>query len=431
MTERLLPDEVDYVIYHSPCTDGTTSGLAAWLYLSKRYPDRPVTYKPMVIGNPPPPTDEIKGKNLLICDYSYKKDVLLDLLTKVNKLLVIDHHRSAEKDLQDIDDKYKIFDMKKSGATLTWSYFFPNLEIPLLFKYVEDRDLWLKKLPNSDNFSSAFFILPHDFLIYEKYLDDTLLLDLINVTGTKYNELNAYYSDNAVSYAVPKFCKIKGKYYLVGSVNTTILKSDIGNKIFDKYPLIDFSISYSVNDNSTSTSMSLRSTEKHIDTTKIATKYGGGGHRNASGIKLEHIANSIGKSYDHGEIYKFLENVYYGTITINSTIVNCIYLHTTFYQYQLGKYFLQTKYKTQNKERVQVGSCLNKQTEYLFLSCIWSYDPITDSSKYLIIFDKKLGNELKEQLIKSLKDNKIAQIDYSDSQMIKVTFPNLVKKIIL
>lgn len=51
---RLLPNEVDYVIYHSPCSDGTTSGLIAWKYLQANFPDREVTYKGMSPGSRPP-----------------------------------------------------------------------------------------------------------------------------------------------------------------------------------------------------------------------------------------------------------------------------------------------------------------------------------------------------------------------------------------
>ncbi|AYV77006.1 MAG: DHH family phosphohydrolase [Barrevirus sp.] len=431
--QQLTPDEVDYVIYHNPCSDGTAAGMAAWKYLKNKFPERQVIYKGMAMGQPPP--DDIKGKNLLICDYSYKKDVILDLLTKVNKLLIIDHHRSAEKDLQDIDNKYKIFDMKKSGATLTWSYFFPNTEMPLLFKYIEDRDIWTKKLVNTDDFASAFYILPHDFELYEKYLDENLLLSLINVTGPKYQELNAYYTDQAVSYSVPKFCKIKGKYYLVASVNTSILKSDIGNKIFDKYPLIDFSISYSIYDSSNTTSISLRSTDKHADVSKIATKFGAGGHRNASGMRLEYISNAIpSKSYDHGEIYNYLENVYFGSLTIDNQIINIIYLHTTLYQFQLGKYFLQTKYKTQNKERVQVGSTLNNSgnpTDYLDMSAMWNYNVKYDTSDYIIIFDKKLDSKTKEQFINQFTNKASVLVEFNNPTSVKLTFSGLVKKIIL
>jgi len=428
----LQPDEVDYVIYHSPCTDGTGSGLVAWKYLSEKFPDKYVTYKPMPIGAPPP--NDIEGKNVLICDYSYRKDIIADLLTKVNKFLIIDHHKTAEKDLLELDNKYKIFDMSHSGAVLTWNYFYPNTKMPLFFSYIEDNDIWKKALPKTNNFSSAIYILPHEFPVYAKYLDDTLLLDLINNTGEKYNELNEYYTNHSADYAVPKFCKIKGKFYFVGYVNTTVLKSDIGNKIFDKLPLIDFSVGYSINDNSDGTSLSLRSTNEHVDVSKIAFKFSAGGHRNASGMRLEYVTNTIpGKVYGNSEIYKLLENVYFNDLQLDNEVLNIIYLHSTMYKHQLGQYFLQTKSKIQN-QKVKVANFLEKKVKCIeevkpyHLSAIWSYNPVLDTSNYTITFDKKLNTEIKDKFIKLTSQQQVT-VEFIEDRSMKVVYPGLVKKI--
>jgi uncharacterized protein len=127
-TKDLQPHEVDVVIYHDPCSDGTGSAYVAYKYFTTNFPDKKITYYPMSIGSQPP--TGLEGKNVLVCDYSYRKDILVNLLTKVNKLLIIDHHISAEKDLQDIDDKYKIFHMGHSGAMLTClNLFIKNLKI--------------------------------------------------------------------------------------------------------------------------------------------------------------------------------------------------------------------------------------------------------------------------------------------------------------
>jgi len=46
--------------------------------------------------------------------------------------------------------------MKMSGATLAWQFFHPKVEIPPLFRYVEDKDIWRWALVNSNEFSSVF-----------------------------------------------------------------------------------------------------------------------------------------------------------------------------------------------------------------------------------------------------------------------------------
>ena len=75
-----------------------------------------------------------------------KKRLFKKMIEDAESLLVIDHHKTAQKELCDIPKKYQIFNMNKSGAVLAWEYFFPDEEVPLLFLYIQDRDIWTKKL---------------------------------------------------------------------------------------------------------------------------------------------------------------------------------------------------------------------------------------------------------------------------------------------
>ena len=52
--EMMRPEEVNVVIYHSPCSDGTGSGYIAWKFLSENFPEREVKYHPASIGANPP-----------------------------------------------------------------------------------------------------------------------------------------------------------------------------------------------------------------------------------------------------------------------------------------------------------------------------------------------------------------------------------------
>lgn len=402
-SKLLQPNEVDCVIYHHPCSDGTGSAYVVWKYFTTYYPAKEITYYPMNIGASPP--GGIEGKNVLICDYSYKKDVLLELLKKVNKLLIIDHHKSAEKDLKEIDDKYKIFHMNYSGAMLTWYYFFPEVSPPLMIQYIQDRDIWTKKLPNTDDFASWFYTLPFDFKEYDKYLDDNLLMEMINTRGISFGELNNYYTEQAVEYCVPKFSKIKDKFYFVGYVNSTICKSDIGNKIFDRFPFIDFSAVYSISDTTDSTSFSLRSTIKHADVSEIASSLGGGGHACASGLKVNYVTNHLpGEVYDTGRLYFEITKLYYGSIEINGKQYNIVYLPSNVYKTKLGTYLLQNKYiDVSTKESIQnsrvISQKLQKQCpDFVHISAVWNYNPVDDETDFALVLDKSI-NEAEKFII--------------------------------
>jgi len=388
----MKPEEVNVVIYHSPCSDGTGSGYIAWKYLSENFPERDVEYCPASIGASPP--KDLDGKNVLICDYSYKKDVLTGLLEKVNKLLIIDHHKSAEKELLDIPDNLKIFDMKHSGAMLTWLYFYPDIPPPLLIKYIEDRDIWTKALPNTDDFHSWFCTVPREFEEYHKYLNDDLLMKMINVKGIGYGELNQYYTNSALEYGVPKFCKIKDKYYLVCYVNSTICKSDIGNELFKTFTFADFTATYSINDSSDSTSFSLRSIDTGADVSEIARSLGGGGHAKASGVRVQYVTNVLpSQIYDSWNVYNVLKNIYYDKIELlveeTNSVYNIVYLSYPQHKTKIGKYLLQDKY-TLNEDIIQVCQdiSIKQGNDYLKrvdIACIWNYDPINDITEFSLI----------------------------------------------
>ena len=408
-SKSLQPDEVDYIIYHSPCSDGTGSGLIAWKYLTNKFPDRKIKYYPANINAYPPP--DLEGRNVLICDYSYKKDILLEIIKKAKNLLIIDHHKSAQKDLVEISDKYKIFDMNHSGAMLTWFYFYNNIPAPLLIKYIEDRDIWAKKLDLVDEFVSWFYTLPHDFNEYNKYLDDNLLMEMVKTKGVNFLELNNNYINQALEYVVIKFNKIKDKYYFIGYINSTVLKSDIGNKIFDKFPLINFSAIYSINDYDNSTTYSLRSNEISTDVSEISTLLNGGGHRNASGNKVFYIVNHLGINYDNNsQLYTLLDYIYFDRIELNNNNkLDIVYLNTNIYKYELSAYLLQKRYTNNNNKDIQEATHLyqtkntiinnNKEINEFHVCAIWDYNVNLDTTCYLVLFSNSYNKELKKQFL--------------------------------
>ncbi|NIV11579.1 MAG: hypothetical protein GWN62_09935, partial [Aliifodinibius sp.] len=94
---------------------------------------------------------------------------------------VIDHHKSAEKELEgfmSLPGVSGIFDMTKSGAMLTYEYFWNgdrnDKELASIFwmkraiEYIQDRDLWKFELEGSKEYSMAVFSYEYDFEIWDK-----------------------------------------------------------------------------------------------------------------------------------------------------------------------------------------------------------------------------------------------------------------------
>jgi oligoribonuclease NrnB/cAMP/cGMP phosphodiesterase (DHH superfamily) len=405
---RLLPEEVDCVIYHAPCSDGLTSALTAYLFFKDS--GKKIEYYGESHGNDPP---NVVGKNVLICDFSYKKNILDKMIGEAKNLLVIDHHISAKNELSELHDDYKIFDMNHSGAVLTWNYFYPDKEAPLLYKYVEDRDIWKKEMPNTDAFVSWFYNLEQTFEIYEKYLDDELLLKNINDKGLSYIELNNIYIKDIASHAVPIFTKINKKYHFVSYINSNMLKSDIGHEIFKIYPNCSFSAVYNIAKYNR-TFYSLRSTNDHEDVSQIAKCFGGGGHRNASGLTLSYVSNTIGDKYDNGELYELInKGCYLQTHPIFIHDTNTESLHPTsdeieinlekleivvilynsnIFKKEIGKYLLQNRGNKQN------GAWITNTNDNIDVAIIWHYNGNKQYEKEVIYNESLYLEENKTKL---------------------------------
>lgn len=292
-------NSVDVLIFHDPCSDGMTSAAVLKFYAKVKKLPQTINFigcsyeRDLYMDKINKLIEHIKGKNVIICDISFNYDIILKFIAVANSFIIIDHHKTAKEKLEQLNSKYKIFDMSKSGAMLMWEYLFSSTKPPLLVEYVQDRDLWLEKMPYNKEFVSWFYNLPLNIDLYCEYLcDDKKLMDGIMTKGIYYKQINDIHIDKS-SFIEPLFCMIDNKYYFAGYSNTKILKSDVANAILNKYPLLDFSIAYSINDMGTSTYMSLRSHSYAADVESIAVKIDGGGHRNASAVELIGMQNTL------------------------------------------------------------------------------------------------------------------------------------------
>ena len=274
------------VIYHKNCNDGFGSALVAWL----KFKNNASYYAASHNTEPPDVTD----KNVYICDFSYSKEILNIMIKNAKSLIIIDHHKTAQQDLDEIDEKYKVFDMNHSGAVLTWKYFFKDKDMPLLLKYIEDRDIWKNELPNTKECFFALCDLPKDFETWNRYLDDNMVPKLIEQGKIIYNH-NILTLNYIVKSSKVTEDKLKnGNTYKIAYINSNILKSDIGNYLVtEKYPDIDFSAIYHYDDRDNKTHFSLRSTDTKTDVSEIAKLFGGGGHKCASGCTLDGLYNKL------------------------------------------------------------------------------------------------------------------------------------------
>jgi hypothetical protein len=361
------------------------------------------------------------------------------MINDANKLAILDHHVSAEKDLKNIDKSHKVFDKSHSGAYITWAYFFGEDNVPLFIKYVEDNDIWAKKLPNTKAFTSFIFNLPKTFDIYEKLLDDKYVLNTVIPMGEGMQKQNDSYIADGIKKAAMNFMLIDSKLYFVASVNTSILKSEIGNAIFNMYPNANFALCHSQNSFTGETYLSLRSVDTATDVEVIASKFGGGGHRNAAGLSVFGSDTLPGIFIDRYQCYNIIQRIKIRTQTLidDETEVNVVYLNSTQHKRHLGAYLLQTRYlETFEGEEREISEATNiirnkiKDASYyigLDLASVYYYDDSEDSTYFSVVSQNI-------DLLYSMKDMyKSYVIDTDDTNIykrLKLKFAGLINKLL-
>lgn len=260
-----------YVLYHGNCMDGFGAAWAAWKALGDA-----ATYIPVFYGKPPPELPE--NAIVSIVDFSYPRDVLLKLREHCAVVEVLDHHRSAEAELEDLD--FCVFDMNKSGAVLAWEWFHPHAKIPLLLEYVQDRDLWRFALPQSHAVTAFLRSFPYTFDMWE-YLAQLLEKDLESVVQEGLAILR--FQDQQVEMICKQAVTGSVAGYQVPIVNATAFFSEACDRLCELHPEAPFA-AYYLDRADGMRQWGLRA-RGDFDVSEIAERFGGGGHRAAAGFQ--------------------------------------------------------------------------------------------------------------------------------------------------
>lgn len=258
-------------IYHGNCADGFTS---AWVV--RRALGADTEFYPGIYGQPPP-LENIRGKDVILVDYSYKRPIMEQIITEANSVLILDHHKTAEEDLKDLAGANVVFDMNRSGARIAWDHFFPNEAPPPLLLVVEDRDLWRFSIPNAREIQAALFSYEYTFENWDQLMSDDLefLVSEGKVIERK------HFKDIRELLEVTKTRMLIGGYVVPVANMPYTFGSDVGNILAKGEPFAGYYY-----DTPKGRVFGLRSAEDGLDVSEIAKLYGGGGHKHASGFTV-------------------------------------------------------------------------------------------------------------------------------------------------
>jgi oligoribonuclease NrnB/cAMP/cGMP phosphodiesterase (DHH superfamily) len=267
--------------YHAGCPDGFGAVWAVWRawgddgrYVARGHGD----------------TVDVRrheGATVVFVDIAPSNEELRELSDRADRIVVLDHHISArDRYMADPSlenalcarDHSVFFDLDRSGAVMAWQYFHPDEPTPDLLRYVEDQDLWNWKLPHSEEVNAAIGSYSREFETWETLAAKTCeelvaegrpilranrieverslsAVHPISIDGMRVEAVNAHHRRSAIGHELAKRASFGAPVGLVYRITGTRVDASI----------------YSIGD---------------FDVSKIASRHGGGGHRNAAGFAV-------------------------------------------------------------------------------------------------------------------------------------------------
>jgi uncharacterized protein len=291
----------DICIYHGNCADGFGAAWAIW----RRW-GYEVAYLPATYGKPLP---DVTGKHVLFVDFSAKYDVMCEASFKARSIVIIDHHKTAQADLerfpsfdgtgadqrsleeafftcktQNMPEIAAWFDMNQSGAVMAWEFAHGiprNDPPPNMLALIQDRDLWRFSFGDrTKQFSAALRTYPMTFETWNEIATnpDKLVKEGIGILRAHNANIQKFVADTYWDYVGGYFVPVVNVPYHYASDTAHALLSTFPEAMFTAcwFRRGDGMIQWS-----------LRSEDGRMDVSEIAKRSGGGGHRNAAGFQVK------------------------------------------------------------------------------------------------------------------------------------------------
>lgn len=278
-------------VYFHNDLDGRAAGAIVWRTIGKNAnPEMiEVDYKDDI------DMEKIKtGDKIIIVDFSFKPEVMEEVLRKTTDIIWIDHHGTA------FEYKYSqriegLRDEEFSGCELAWKYFVQSgqfgdydrriMKMPRAIELIGDRDKWAWKFGQDTARFNAGLLL-HDHQPESNVWDNLLGLEPI-ISEVRSREIDLIMEQGKTclkfrdqiceDYAKSYGFETEFKGYKCFALGLYMFGSEAFGDRMNKY---DICLSYEYLGDSWTVGLY----SKTVDVSKIAQEYNGGGHRGASGF---------------------------------------------------------------------------------------------------------------------------------------------------
>lgn len=305
----LAPTDKIKVLYHANCADGFTSAWIVKKFFDENYlelvEEGNLSFWPCNY-NQPVPCELDKNDTVYMVDFCYTPEVMQEIFNKAMYITVLDHHKSAIERMHEYSNTQEmgvadinfnlVFDTTRSGAGITWDYFFDFENRPMIVNYVEDRDLWKFRYKETRAVNANLFSYEYTFKNWDsineqiKYYLNTFVVAGEAIERKHFKDINemlSFHTNQIVigGYTVPV---VSVPYMWSSDACNILAQREIdmngGDEIRAPFAAAFWFIKKTTGE--PAVQFSLRSVGD-FDVAKIAEKYDGGGHKNASGFVVD------------------------------------------------------------------------------------------------------------------------------------------------
>ncbi len=243
-----------------------------------------VTHIPMDYGDEIPWRLIEQTDDVIVVDFSFSlRD--MDRIRSSAELTWIDHHITALNELKSLENIPGNRALDEAACVLTWKYFFPDDAVPDAVLYIGDRDIWRHEYPETRPFGEGLFhenSIPENDDVWEPLLDGDRIYqsELISRGQILYSARMMRSERTLKSRGIE--ITFEGHPTLV--VNT-VGTGDLGELIRSRGYAIGYCYYEALQNGEITTFVTLYSDT--VDVSKIAKKFGGGGHKAAAGFSFQ------------------------------------------------------------------------------------------------------------------------------------------------
>ena len=224
-----------------------------------------------------------KADRVVIVDFSLPLDDMLQI-QKVAELIWVDHHVSALESLSSLENVPGERNLEDAACVLVWRTFFPQEQIPRVVNFIGDRDVWRFAYEESAEFCEGLFqedTKPANDLLWDPLLhgETKFVAELIErgriLLASRLRGIELSIRSRAFPVEFEGFNTL--------AINTHG-NGDIGEYIRNQGYAIAYCYHDGMQNGRLITFVTLYSAG--ADVSKIAGKFGGGGHPGAAGFSF-------------------------------------------------------------------------------------------------------------------------------------------------